>query len=268
VPFDIDRGVPEIWLYDAANGTGRKAIFGPSISHLPVWSPDSRRLVYLTDHSWPKLALYSLDAAEDPGSLPETGFMAATDWSPDGRFILYNNSALPSVTHDFSSDVFAIDMARGRKVIPLLTTPFFENNAVFSPDAKWLAFLSNESGEAEIYMQALDRGNESLRVTGERFLISRHGAQCLRWRKDGKELYYLGSDGQVWAVTIDIRSGRVNAGQPVPLFTIDAEARSTIHSVVSFDVSADGRRFVIPSMTPGEGAAIVVLQDWESLIAK
>ena len=159
-------------------------------------------------------------------------------------------------------------MARNRKVIPLLNTPFYEYQAVFSPDGKWLAFLSNESGKAEIYMQALDRGNDSLRVTGERFLISRQGAQCLRWRKDGKELYYLGSDGQVYAVPMAFRSAGVHVGQPAPLFTIDAEARAAIHSVVSFDVSSDGSRFVIPSMTPGESSAIVVLQDWESLVAK
>src|SRR5215472_2245875 len=165
--------------------------------------------------------------------------MAPTDWSHDGRFILYNNSALPAITHDFPSDVFAIDMARNRKVIPLLHSPFYENNGVFSPDGHWLAFVSDESGQAEIYIQALDHGHDSLRVTGARFLISRDGAQCLRWRKNGKELYYLGSDGRVYAVSLDFRSAGIHAGRPEPLFTIDAEARATIHSVVSFDVSAD-----------------------------
>ena len=63
-------------------------------------------------------------------------------------------------------------------------------------------------------------------------------------------------------------AGNVRVGRPEPLFTIDAEARAAIHSVVSFDVSADGSRFVIPSMTPGESSALVVLQDWESLVAK
>ena len=80
-------------------------------------------------------------------------------------------------------------------------------------------------------MQALDRGNDSLRVTGERFLISRQGAQCLRWRKNGRELYYLGFDGRVYAVPLAFGAGRVRAGQPEPLFTIDAEARAAIHSV-------------------------------------
>jgi eukaryotic-like serine/threonine-protein kinase len=194
--------------------------------------------------------------------------MFPTDWSPDGRFILYNNSALPAINQAFPSDVFVIDMARTRKVIPLLNTPFYENNAVFSPDGKWLAFLSTESGKSELYMQSLDRSSDSLRVTGERFLISRQGAQCLRWRKNGKELYYLGFDGRVYAVPLAFGAGRVRAGEPQPLFTIDAEARAAIHSAVSFDVSADGSRFVVPSMTPGESSALVVLQDWESLVGK
>lgn len=266
--FDIERGVTDIWLYDTGTGTGRKAISGPGISHIPVWSPDSRRLVYLWDRSWPRLALSSLEGTPDPDPLPNTGFMAPTDWSPDGRFILYTNSGLPAITQRFPSDVFAIDMARGRKVIPLLTTQFFEYGAVFSPDGKWLAFISDESGQAEIYMQAIDRGDDSLRVTGERFLISRQGAQCLRWRKDTRELYYLGLNGQVYAVPLAFRPAAIHAGKPEALFTIDAEARCTLHSVVSFDVSADGSRFVIPSLTPGESSALVVLQDWESQVAK
>jgi len=270
VPFDIERGVPEIWLFDAVSGAGRKAVFGPGIRHIPVWSPDSRRLVHVVndDRSWPSLGLSSLDGTPDQESLPNTGFAVPTDWSPDGRFILYNNSALPEITQGLSSDVFAIDMARNHKVIPILNTPFYEANAVFSPDGRWLAFLSNESGQAEIYMQALDRGNDTLRVIGERFLISRQGAQCLRWCRNGRELYYLGLDGTVYAVTLVINAGRVRAAQPQPLFTIDTEALSAMHGVPSFDVAADGSRFVIPSMTPGESSALVVLQDWESLVTK
>lgn len=151
------------------------------------------------------------------------------------------------VTQAYPSDVFAIDMTRDRKVISLLSAPFHESSAVFSPDGKWLAFLSNESRQAEVYMQALDRGNGSLRVSGARFLISRQGAQCLRWRKNGTELYYLGSDGRIYAVALAFGAGRVRAGNAEPLFTIDTEARSAVHSVVSFDVSADGSRFVVCS---------------------
>jgi hypothetical protein len=208
----------------------------------------------------------SVDGAPDLEPLPNTGFMFPTDWSSDGRFILYVNSALPAVTQRFPSDVFAIDMDRGRKVIPLLTTQFFEYGAVFSPDGKWLAFLSDESGQPEIYVQAIDRSADSLRVAGDRFLVSRQGAQCIRWRQDGRELYYLGLDGQVYAAPIVATSAEFNAGKPEALFTIDAEAMAPFHSAVSFDVSTDGNRFVIPSLIPGDSSALVVLQDWESQV--
>jgi Tol biopolymer transport system component/DNA-binding winged helix-turn-helix (wHTH) protein len=267
--FDVERGVTDIWIYDTVTLEGRKAVFGRGISHIPVWSPDSRRMVFLIDdRSWPRLALSPLDGTTDKEPMPDTGFMVPTDWSPDGRFILYNNADLPAIAHNFPADVFAIDMARGRKVIHLLKTPFPENNAVFSSDGKWLAFLSDESGKAQVYVQALDYHHDTLAVTGERFLISSQGAQCLRWRKDGTELYYLGSDGQVFAVRLAYRAGGVHAGRPEPLFTIDAEARATTHAVVSFDVSADGKRFVIPSVTAGESSSLVVLQDWESLVGR
>jgi WD40 repeat protein len=265
--FDAEHGVPEIWLYDAANGAGRRILFGEGvIRSLPVWSPDSRRLVYLSDENWPRLALASTDGKPDEEPLPETGFMVPSDWSTDGRFVLYTNAALPAITSSFPSDVFAIDMARGRKVIPLLQTRFHEAGAVFSPDGNWVAFLSNESGKGEAYVQRLDRSGDSLRVSGERVLLSRDGAQCLRWRKDGRELFYLGSDGRVYAVRIALRPDRVDVARPEPLFPIDPESRASVHSIPSFDVSSDGSRFVVPSMVPGESSTLVVLQNWETLI--
>jgi hypothetical protein len=90
----------------------------------------------------------------------------------------------------------------------------------------------------------------------------------VRWRGNGRELYYLGSDGLVYAVPLTFAASKVQAAEPQPLFTIDPEALSTVHSTPSFDVSADGSRFVIPSVSPGESSALVVLQDWESLIEK
>ena len=83
-------------------------------------------------------------------------------------------------------------MAHGRKVMPLLSTRFHESNAAFSPDGKWLTFTSNESGRAEVYVQASE-STGTPRVTGERHLVTRSGAQALRWRRDGKELFYLSS---------------------------------------------------------------------------
>ncbi len=87
----------------------------------------------------------------------------------------------------------------------------------------------------------------------------------MRWRSDGKELYYLGSDGRVYAVPV--RLGRALAiGVPSGLFTISTEARAAVHAVLGFDVSADGSRFVIPVVSSPEKPSLVVIQNWESAL--
>ncbi len=157
-------------------------------------------------------------------------------------------------------------MARHRKVVHLLNTPFHESNAVFSPDGKWLAFTSNESGRTEVYVQAF-QAKDSPNVTGERHIVSREGSICLRWRPDGKELFYLGADGRLYAVSVTL-SPKLKIGAPAPLFTISTEARTALHSVIGFDVSADGRRFIVPTVTSQERSSLVVIQNWEAALSR
>src|SRR5207248_10398730 len=129
-----------------------------------------------------------------------------------------------------------------------------------SPDGNWLAFTSNESGRPEVYVQAF-RSGDAPSVIGERYLVSSAGAQTMRWRRDGKELFFLDLDGRVQAVPVML-SPKPHFGRPRPLFTISTEARAAIHSVLGFDVSADGQRFVVPVVTSAEGPSIVVVQNW------
>jgi Tol biopolymer transport system component len=144
----------------------------------------------------------------------------------------------------------------------VLNTPFHEANPAFSPDGKWLAFTSNESGRPEVYVQAF-RSGDAPGVVGERYLVSSAGAQAVRWRRDGKELFYLGFDGRVQAVPVSL-SPKPDFGAATALFTISTEARAAIHSVLGFDVSADGQRFVIPVVSSLKAPSIVVVQNWEA----
>jgi hypothetical protein len=102
-------------------------------------------------------------------------------------------------------------------------------------------------------------------VVGERHPVSKSGALALRWRRDGKELFYLAFDGRVHAVPVRL-SPKPEFGPAMPLFTISTEARAAIHSIAGFDVSADGQRFVIPVVAPTEGPSIVVIQNWEAAL--
>jgi hypothetical protein len=174
------------------------------------------------------------------------------------------NTGFSRTANETQGDVWLLEAANDRRSWPLLNTKFHETNAAFSPDGKWLAFTSDESGRPELYLQAF-RAGEAPAMVRERHLISREGAQAVRWRRDGMELFYLGLDGSINAVTVSLGS-TPQFGAPKALFTISAEARAAIHSVQGFDVSADGSRFVI--VKAQDSPSIVVIQNWEALLAR
>ena len=157
-----------------------------------------------------------------------------------------------------------MDLERERRRIPLLDTPFHESGAVFSPDGKWLAFTFNESGRNELYLQAFSGGEKPM-VSGERIPVSRSGALVVRWRRDGKEIYYLGFDGKGYAVPGQL-GGRPKFGPSTALFEISIEARTAIHATIGFDVYSDGQRSIVPAVSKSEGPSIVIVQNWESLL--
>ena len=261
--LDLVSGIPEIWIIDSATGAARR-MFAPGLSVFPVWSPDSQQLVYGRGipGSGPKLFIRGIGNNEKEEALSPDFFQVPTDWSRDGRFVAYTNTGIVQVENEFKGDIQLVDLARNRQVVPLLSTPFHEASPAFSLDGQWLAFTSNESGRTEVYLQAFEAG-DSPKVRGERFLVSRHGAVCLRWRRDGKELFYVGADGRLYALPL-ILSERPDIGTPVAMFDISLEARGALHAPLGFDISADGNRFLVPIATSSERSEIVVIQNWEA----
>ena len=267
--YDVERGSQNLWLFDSEKGAGRQLTPAAGVRDAPVWSPDSTSLAYMysTGDKPPGIQVRGVGEEESEQSLAPAGFQMPTDWSPGGRFLLYINTGVPRFAQDTQSDIWLADMmARDRKPIPLLKTQFHEANAMFSPDGKWIAFTSNESGRSELYIQAFESG-DSPRMAGERFLVSRSGAQAVRWRRDGKELFYLAFDGRIHAVPVTL-SAKPVLGAPQALFAIGTEARAAIHSILGFDVSPDGRRFLIPVVAAGEGPSLVVVRNWETALPR
>ncbi len=262
--FDVERAAQNLWIYDTQSNTGRQITLAPGARDAPVWSPDSTRIAHLYgfDGVPPRLAVRGLAESEPAELLPSGGFQTPTDWSPDGRYIAFANTGFPRFANETQGDILLTDLHQNGKIFPLLSTRFHEANAAFSPDAKWLAFTSNESGRSELYLQAFAAA-ESPRLVGPRLRASDRGARAVRWRRDGRELFYLGFDGRIYAVTVTL-GPTPKFGTPQPLFAISPAAFAAAHSVVGFDVSFDGQRFAIPIVnTAVEGPSIVVVQNWE-----
>ena len=262
--YEIEKGHQNLWIIDIQSGAAKLFTSAFGLRDAPVWAPQGGKLAFMNSSGGrtPKIGIRG--TAENDSEVVETegGFQLPTDWSPDGRFIAFSDNGTPRMASEVEGDVFLMDLTRNRQRIPLLHSTFHEANAAFSPDGKWLAFTSNESGRFELYLQAFS-GGDNPAVTGERFPVSRAGAQVVRWRRDGKEIFYLGYDGKVNAVPVEL--GRTPAFGPVTsLFEIGTEARAAIHAVIGFDVSPDGQRFVIPTVSEAEAPSIVIVQNWEA----
>jgi dipeptidyl aminopeptidase/acylaminoacyl peptidase len=211
--------------------------------------------------SAPKLYIRGLGEHDREEQLPAAPFQLPTDWSRDGRFVLYTNTAFPASANELEGNVGLIDMAT-RQVKQLLNSPSQETNAVFSPDGRWIAYISNDSGRPEAYMQAFDSGS----LKGDRIRVSTAGALYVRWRGDGREIVYLGTDGLLYGVRI---AGSVppRPGEPVILFRVSIASRAILPTVFGFDVTSDGSRVLMPTAGTDKAAQLIVVQNWESAIA-
>jgi Tol biopolymer transport system component len=174
----------------------------------PVWSPDGTRIAYGRGDNGP-LQL-KVKAASDQGSeegFPPGEFQFPTDWSPDGRWIFYQTNAAAN------TEIWVASVA-DRKVMPLLQTRFDSAYPALSPSGEYLAFSANDTGRSEIYVQRF-QGGDSPKLAGERRRVSHSGGNGPRWRRDGKELFFLSPDRQIMVVAVKQGTG-IEFGPPAP----------------------------------------------------
>jgi serine/threonine protein kinase/Tol biopolymer transport system component len=240
----------DLWIHDFARGTRSRFTFGPGNEEQFVWSPDGRRAAFFSDRpgSLSKSTLRIKDL-EDPGegeSPLEAGFHMPNDWSMDGRFIIYMQN--PPTTN---FDLWVLPLFGDRKPFVFLQTPFTEGGARFSPDGRWVAFMSNESGQYEVYVARFDNPREKWRMSSE-------GGNSPRWRRDGKELFYVAADNRLMSVSV--RPGKTfEADNPTALFKL-SDSRS------GYDVTADGKRFLFSSpVTQSQSSPFAVVANWTAL---
>jgi Tol biopolymer transport system component/tRNA A-37 threonylcarbamoyl transferase component Bud32 len=239
----------QLWLIDEDGSGLTQLTFGPSGKGTPLWSPDGQWIAFFA------FADGSLRRKRSNGTGNEETLFAGvsgtpTDWSPDGTSILFNSGAQ-------SADLNVLALGGKREVRPYLTNPdHVETRGVFSPNSRWVAYDSNESGRFEVYVRPFpdpSAGQSRVSVDGGRFA---------RWSRDGRELYYLSPAGTLMVLSVNIAADVFTHGTARELFRtrIAATEMDDLHH--PYDVSADGR-FLMRVPPQEEVSPITVLLNWD-----
>jgi Tol biopolymer transport system component len=239
-------GTTNLWVHDLSRGISKQLTVEAGTESSPVWSPDDSRILFSGDADAPQhLFVKALDGT-DATALKLTNWQESRggDWSLDGRFIAYS-----VVDPKSGRDLWVLPLFGDRKPYAFLQTPFNEGGAVFSPDGRFIAYVSNESGVPDVYVQPFPG-------PGARRRISTASGTTPRWRQDGKEIFYLSKDHQVMAVPVNLAGATLESGPPKSLFRIESTG------VTRYDVSADGQRILVAAGVEGWEPPITVVVNW------
>jgi eukaryotic-like serine/threonine-protein kinase len=252
-------GNVDIWVHDFAHGTLERLTYDPAVAWMPVWSPDGSRIAYTSNRG--NLEIYQ-KASNGVGN--EEVLLRSDEWkrpydsSPDGHFLLYGAS-LGSERIDLWYLPLAGDE---RKPRPFLQTEFSQSQARFSPDGRFVAYTSNETGRNEVYVRPFPQ------ASGGKWPVSTNGGTEPHWRRDGKELYYISADSKMMAAGVTTTPAFHMPGNPKPLFTVPVLGSGATR----YDVTADGQKFLIDAAgTDGETprrSSITVVLNWPTLLKK
>jgi serine/threonine protein kinase len=235
-------GKSDIWVRDLARGVNSRFTFGAGNNICPVWSPDGSRIVFASDRGGSFSLLEKPASGQGDEKLllkSDDGRIIASDWSRDGKYIAYSHRGKEGW------DIFVLPTSGDGKPMPVVHTPFTEIFPTFSPDGRFIAYQSNESGRAEIYVQTFPN-------PGGKWQVSTEGGVDTSWRADGKKLFYRAPDQKLMEVDVQA-TGAFQAGIPRPLFP--ARVPSGLNRN-RYTATADGQRylFVAPlgrdAMTP------------------
>ena len=242
-------GTSDLWVFELARGVSTRLHSDPVDESSPVWSADGSKVFYRSDRKGPP-DIYEITPGS-PGSEREVlalpGVQEPEDASRDGRFLVYCNDVQMA-----ASDVWLLPLFGDRKPVPWLKTRFSLTSPRFSPDGRWIAYESDESGDPEIYVARTEGAGEKQR-------LSTAGGRLPRWRRDGKELYYVTPDGFLMAVPV-APGERLESRVPAQLFHVEA-------TIENYDVTPDGGRFLVsvPSEKVRE-SPIHVIVNWPALL--
>jgi Tol biopolymer transport system component len=250
----IVDGNEDVWILETDRGAPKRITFDAARDIGPVWSPDGARIVFMSTRTGGgELFQRAADGTGNEVPLQNSaGASQPSDWSLDGRFLLYRKQDART-----RYDIWALPLVGDRTAFPVVQTTSNERDAQFSPDGKWIAYESDESGQFEIYVRPFPG-------PGAAALVSTGGGAQVRWSRDGTELFYIALDDRLMSVSIRIDSTRqtVVASATRPLFmTLVGGAVGVARQ--QYAVTRDGQRFVMNVVAP-RATPIALLVNWRS----
>lgn len=249
-------GWGDIWIFDLVRNVSSRLTFNPANESGPVWSSDDREVIYFSERAGHPANLYRISSGgtgEEQPLLVSPMTKLSAGVSRDGQWLLF----VGNQNRGASGDIWTYSF-REKKALPWLATPFSEGGPQLSPDGKWMAYQSSESGRNEIYVRSFPESQE-------KFLVSNGGGVMPAWRGDGGELYYLSEDRKMMAVPVTL-TPKFESGTPVALFP----ARLLDHLWLrQYDVVSDGSRFLLNRIaTEDQHVPVTLVQNWMARLKK
>ncbi|MGH9774041.1 MAG: protein kinase domain-containing protein [Candidatus Acidiferrales bacterium] len=249
-------GNADIWVYDLTRGVQTRLTFSPGINAAASWTPDGKTIVFLSNRSG-QYHLYQ-ESADGTGAasplLVDDAAELYPDLSSDGRYVIFEHFATQAGSH---TEIWALPMFGDHKPLPVIQNPQFDViRPALSPDSKWLAYVSPESGRREVYVVPFGQG-------GGKWQVSGNGGGTPRWRHDGKELFYLSPDNKIMSAQISEQGASLVIGKVASLFP----ANPAVTPGWAYDVSADGKKFVVITLATQQAAApLTLVVNWPALL--
>ena len=258
----------DVWIVEASTGKTSRFTFDASQENAsPIWSPDGSHIAFGSrrNEKWGIYQKLSNGAGSEELLFESEVVKMPMSWSADGKWILYM-----TIDAKTGQDIWALSLSGDRKAFPILQTPFYEGHPQFSPDGKWFAYESNETGRSEIYIQSFPPG-------AGKWQISSNGGWFARWSWDGKKLFYMDAlnSGKIVSIGISAAGSTLESSVPMPLFDSEYVNTPAGHSGNwnSFAVSSDSQRFLIPRPEANLNNAltstpITVVLNWTEALRK
>jgi Tol biopolymer transport system component len=250
IALQIDTGVNDVWVLDVARGVKTRLTFGPVSNTFPVWSPDGKWIAYTSDRN----GRSNLMRKPSDGSgaeellLTDEQIDVGSDWSRDGKYLIYSRGGPLGA----SGSIWAVPLEGERKPWQVLSPG---GQARLSPDSRWLAYSSDESGGPEVYVVPF-RGGQG------KWQVSANGGHAPRWSKDGKELYYIDPTFNVFAVPVREVGGALQFGAVQTILT------SWTAPQVVYDVSPDGKKILLDRVSQQVSQSVTVMTNFTAGLQK